>query len=181
MAAPKKKIGNLTLAQATKALANAEKAKKQAEQAATAAVEMVAKVRSAESRDKIMKLLDQIEAYCPEINDFDKDLQKEVKAKIRKIVKTSFGERFRITRIAKKGNKTTINYIDAEVIAILKKKGAINESTGLRRKEIQRIVSMNTINKYDGVFNDNAWSNRDKKKIKDSGNNKNMLYWVNAK
>ena len=181
MGAPKKRVGQLTLAQATKALADAEKAKKQAEEAALAAEELLAKVRSAESRDKIMTLLNQVEEYCPEINNFDTDLQKEVKAKIRKIVKASFGERFRITRIAKKGNKTTINYIDAEVIAILKKKGAINQNTGLRRKEIQRIVSMNTINKYDGVFTDNAWSKRDKKKIKDNGNNKNMLYWVNAK
>lgn len=174
-------MAKLTLAQATKALANAEKAKKSAEQAATAAVEMVAKIRSAESRDKIMDLLNQLDAYCPEINNFDRDLQKEVKSKIRKIVKTSFGERFRITRIGKKGNKTTINYIDAEVIATLKAKGAVNESTGLRRKEIQKTISMNTINKYDGVFNDTAWSNRDKKKIKDNGNNKNMLYWVSDK
>ena len=100
----------LTLAEATKALTAAETAKKDAEKAAEDAAKMVAQVRSAESRDKIMKLLNQIEEYCPEIINFDKELQKEVKNKIRKIVKSSFGDRFRITRIAPKGNKTNINY-----------------------------------------------------------------------
>ena len=171
----------LTLAEATKALTAAETAKKDAEKAAEAAAEMVAKVRSAESKDKIMKLLNQIEEYCPEIINFDKELQKEVKNKIRKIVKYSFGDRFRITRISPKGNKTNINYVDAEVISVLKDKGAIGESTGMRRKEIQKIISMNIINKSDGVFNDNAWSGRNKNKIKDSNNRKNMIYWVDDK
>jgi len=171
-------MDNITLVEATKVLREAEQVRKAAEKAATAAANVVAKVRTAESRDKIMKLLNQIEEYTPEIINFDKDLQKEVKHKIRKIMNSAFGENFRITRLSKECNKIYIDYVDAEVVAVLKDIGAVSESTGKKRKEIQTIISRRAINKDDGVFNDNDWSGRDKKKIKDSNNRKNMLYWV---
>ena len=98
-------MDNITLAEATKALMEAEQVRKDAEKAAIAAADMVAKVRSVESRDMILKLLDQIEEYTPEINNFDKDLQKEVRNKIKKIVKLSFGDSFRITRVSKTSNR----------------------------------------------------------------------------
>lgn len=98
-------MDNITLAEATKALMEAEQAKKDAEKAAIAAADMVAKVRAVESRGMILKLLDQIEEYTPEINNFDKDLQKEVKNKIKKIVKSSFGDSFRITRVSKTSHR----------------------------------------------------------------------------
>jgi len=98
-------MDNITLAEATKALMEAEQVKKDAEKAAIAAADMVARVRSMESRDMILKLLDQIEEYTPEINNFDKDLQKEVKNKIKDIVKSSFGDNFKIARVSKTSNR----------------------------------------------------------------------------
>tara|TARA_R110000824_G_scaffold55293_1_gene152514 strand:+ start:1257 stop:1784 length:528 start_codon:yes stop_codon:yes gene_type:complete len=171
----------LTLAEVTKALKEAEQAQARAQEIAEVAAVLVATVRSEESRDKIMNLLSQISEYTPEIKHFDKDLQKEVKSELRKIVKSTFGDNFRITRISKEGNKTNINYSDAETIAVLKDNGAVDESTGMTRNRIQTIVSINSINKADGVFSHNAWSGRDKKIIKDSKNKKNMVYWVDDK
>ena len=47
-----------------------------------------------------------------------------------------------------------------------------------QEKEIEAIHGTNTINKKDCIFDSNAWSNRDRKKIKANGNKKKMDYWV---
>ena len=169
----------ITLDQAQK---KAQRAALELEKAANLAKQAeaeVARIKMLESRDTIINSLKQLEDCADQIKDLDNDFSKDVKSRIRKIVKKAFGINFRITRVVKVGNKQTIDFTTEEIVAILKSKNATDESTGLLKKELQFLHGKKTINKSDCVFDNTAWSKRDKTQILDNGNRKKMLYWVN--
>ena len=116
--------------------------------------------------------------FADQITTFDNQLQKEIKTKLRSIIKKTFGPKFRVTKVVKVGNKQSINFTTDEIVNILKKEKAVDEGSALLKKQIESIHGTNTINKKDCIFDANAWAKRDRKKIKDNGNKKKMLYWV---
>jgi methionyl-tRNA synthetase len=81
-----------SLKEAMQAAEAAAKATEEAQALQLQAEQKVAEVRSAESREKIMKLLQQVREYAVEMKNFDSDLQKEVKKELRTIVKCAYGE-----------------------------------------------------------------------------------------
>lgn len=168
----------LTLAQAKKLAAKAQKEKELAEKKALEAEALVAQAISDASRDAILDSLKKMNEFAGQVGTLDNELQKEIKTKLRSIVKKTFGPKFRITKVVKVGNKQSVNFTTEEIVTVLKKAKAFDESSGLLKKEIEAIHGTNTINKKDCIFDSNAWSKRDKKKIKDNGNKKKMVYWV---
>ena len=168
----------ITLAEAKRRAEKAQKERELAEKKAIEAEALVAQAISDASRDAILESLDQIGQYAEQVDSFDNTLQKEIKKKLRTIVKKVFGQRFRITKVVKVGNKQSINFTTEEIVALLKSQKAFDESSGLLKKEIEAIHGSNTINKKDCIFDPNAWSKRDRKLIKDNGNKKKMVYSV---
>lgn len=168
----------LTLAQAKKLAAKAQKEKELAEKKALEAEALVAQAISDASRDAILDSLEKMNEFAGQVGTLDNELQKEIKTKLRSIVRKSFGPKFRITKVVKVGNKQSVNFTTEEIVTVLKKAKAFGESSGLLKKEIEAIHGTNTINKKDCIFDSNAWSKRDRKKIKDNGNKKKMVYWV---
>ena len=168
----------ISLAEAKKRAARAQKEKEIAEQKAVAAEALVAQAISNASKDAVLKSMGKMNKFADQVGTFDSELQKEIKSQLRVIVKKVFGSKFRITKVVKVGNKQSINFTTAEIVNILKKQKAVNESSGLLKKQIESIHGTNTINKKDCIFDANAWAKRDRKKIKDNGNKKKMLYWV---
>ena len=168
----------LTLAQAKKLAAKAQKEKELAEKKALEAEALVAQAISDASRDAILESLNKMSEFAGQVGTLDNELQKEIKSTLRSIAKKSFGPKFRITKVVKVGNKQSVNFTTEEIVAVLKNAKAFDESSGLLKKEIEAIHGTNTINKKDCIFDSNAWSKRDRKKIKDNGNKKKMVYWV---
>ena len=168
----------LTLAQAKKLAAKAQKEKELADQKALEAEALVAQAISDASRDAILDSLRKMSEFAGQVGTLDNELQKEIKSTLRSIVKKSFGPKFRITKVVKVGNKQSVNFTTEEIVTVLKKAKAFDESSGLLKKEIEAIHGTNTINKKDCIFDSNAWSKRDRKKIKDNGNKKKIVYWV---
>ncbi len=168
----------ITLAEAKKRAAKAQKERELAEKKALEAEALVAQAISDASRDAILKSLEKMSQFADQVETFDNTLQKEIKTKLRSIVKKAFGPRFRITKVVKVGNKQSINFTTEEIVALLKSQKAFDESSGLLKKQIESIHGSNTINKKDCIFDPNAWSKRDRKLIKDNGNKKRMVYWV---
>ena len=168
----------LTLAQAKKLAAKAQKEKEIAEKKALEAEALVTQAISDASREAILDSLNKMNEFAGQVGTLDNELQKEIKTKLRSIVKKSFGPKFRITKVVKVGNKQSVNFTTEEIATVLKKAKAFDESSGLLKKEIEAIHGTNTINKKDCIFDSNAWSKRDRKKIKDNGNKKKMVYWV---
>ena len=168
----------LTLAQAKKLAAKAQKEKELADQKALEAEALVAQAISDASRDAILDSLRKMSEFAGQVGTLYNELQKEIKSTLRSMVKKSFGPKFRITKVVKVGNKQSVNFTTEEIVTVLKKAKAFDESSGLLKKEIEAIHGTNTINKKDCIFDSNAWSKRDRKKIKDNGNKKKMVYWV---
>ncbi len=168
----------LTLAQAKKLAAKAQKEKEIADQKALEAEALVAQAISDASRDAILESLNKMTEFADQVDTLDNELQKDIKSKLRSIVKKTFGPKFRITKVVKVGNKQSVNFTTDEIVTVLKKAKAFDESSGLLKKQIEAIHGTNTINKKDCIFDSNAWSKRDRKRIKDNGNKKKMIYWV---
>lgn len=168
----------MTLAQAIKVAKQAEAAVQQAQQAAEEAERHVAKVRSAESKEKIMNALGEVEEYAKSIGEFDDDLQKAVKAKIKSIVKSAFGANWQVNRKKSKPAVTRLNLSNLEVRDVLKEMGAVSQDKAVGRKEIENQVGLNHGEIGECAYDSNAWSKRDKKLIKHIGNNKKMLYYT---
>ena len=162
----------ISLAEAKKRAARAQKEKEIAEQKAVAAEALVAQAISNASKDAVLKSMEKMNKFSDQVVTFDSELQKEIKSQLRAIVKKVFGSKFRITKVVKVGNKQSINFTTAEIVNILKKEKAVDESSGLLKKQIESIHGTNTINKKDCIFDANAWAKRDRKKIKDNGNKK---------
>ncbi len=168
----------LTLAQAKKLAAKAQKEKEIADQKALEAEALVAQAISDASRDAILESLNKMTEFADQVDTLDNELQKDIKSKLRSIVKKTFGPKFRITKVVKVGNKQSVNFTTDEIVTVLKNAKAFDESSGLLKKQIEAIHGTNTINKKDCIFDSNAWSKRDRKRIKDNGNKKKMIYWV---
>ena len=168
----------MTLAEAIKLAKEAEAAAQQAQQAVEEAERHVAKGRRAESKEKIMKALGEVEEYAKSIGEFDDDLQKAVKAKIKSIVKSAFGDSWQVNRKKSKPAVSRLKLSNTEVRDVLKEMGAVSEDTAVGRKEIEAQVGANHGNIGDCAFDSNAWSKRDKEMIKHIGNNKQMLYYT---
>ena len=168
----------LTLAQAKKLAAKAQKEKELADQKALEAEALVAQAISDASRDAILESLNKMTEFAEQVDTLDNEIQKDIKSKLRSIVKKTFGPKFRITKVVKVGNKQSVNFTTDEIVTVLKKAKAFDESSGLLKKQIEAIHGTNTINKKDCIFDSNAWSKRDRKRIKDNGNKKKMIYWV---
>ena len=164
-----------SLKEAMQAAEAAAKATEEAQALQLQAEQKVAEVRSAESREKIMKLLQQVREYAVEMKNFDSELQKEVKKELRTIVKCAYGDKYKIKKDVVAS--TTLKYNGDEVVKVLKDAGANDENTGISSSMIEEKISI--IQGIDnGKFNPNTWSGRDKNIIQSNNNNKNMVYWV---
>ena len=168
----------LTLAQAIKQAKEAEKVAAKAQIDKEKAEAMVAKVRSAESKEKIMKSLDQIIEYTKSIGEFDNELRKEVKTKVKKIVRYTFGDNWNVSKKAPKITVTKLKFINAEVGDVLKEMGAIGKDNAVTRKEIESEVGIRHGDIGDCAFDSNAWSKRDTSYIKSIGVAKKKCYYV---
>jgi hypothetical protein len=169
---------DMTLAQAIKLAKEAEAAEQAAQQAREDAEKQVAKVRSAESKEKIMKALGQVEEYAKSIGEFDDELQKDVKSKVRSIVKAAFGDKWQVNRKKAKPSADKLNFVNDEIVDILKDLKATSIETAVGRKEIEAEQAKIEQAKEGSVFDSNTWSKRDKEKILHTGNNKQMLYYT---
>ena len=136
----------LTLAQAKKLAAKAQKEKELADQKALEAEALVAQAISDASRDAILDSLRKMSEFAGQVGTLDNELQKEIKSTLRSIVKKSFGPKFRITKVVKVGNKQSVNFTTEEIVTVLKKAKAFDESSGLLKKEIEAINFPLTIN-----------------------------------
>ncbi|MEE2675710.1 MAG: hypothetical protein VX876_01975, partial [Planctomycetota bacterium] len=94
----------LTLAQAKKLAAKAQKEKEIADQKALEAEALVAQAISDASRDAILESLNKMTEFADQVDTLDNELQKDIKSKLRSIVKKTFGPKFRITKVVKVGN-----------------------------------------------------------------------------
>jgi hypothetical protein len=169
---------DMTLAQAIKLAKEAEAAEVKAQEAREAAEKQVAKVRSAESKEKIMKALGQVEEYAKSIGEFDDELQKSVKGKVKDIVKAAFGANWKVNRQKPKPAADKLNFNNDEVVDILKQLKATSIDKAVDRKAIERKQAEIEEAKAGSVFDSNTWSKRDKEKILHTGNNKQMLYYT---
>ncbi len=167
---------NISLADAIKAAKAAEKEALEAEKRKQVAEELVASVRSAESKVKIMKALDEVMEYAKSIGEFDNELQKDVKTKLRSIIKTAFGNNWTVNR---KSLAKTMPVDNDTVVNILVKAGAKDKDSAISRSRIEKlIVAENPEKEFGTKFDNNSWSKRDTKRIKSVGEAKNKCYYT---
>lgn len=168
----------VTLAQALKQAKEAEKAEAQAQAAREKAEELVARVRSQESKEKIEKALADVLEYAQAISEFDPELQKSVKSKLREIVKAAFGKKWKIIRQKAKPDVDTIPFHNEMVVEYLKEVGATSKEKAIPRKDIESGVQFKFGLIGDAAFDSNAWSKRDTKMIKSIGEAKQKCYYT---
>lgn len=171
-------MDKLTLAQAIKQAKEAEKAEAKAREAKEKAEAIVAKVRSEESKEKIEKALGDVLEYAKSIKEFDSDLQKAVKSKLKQIVKAAFGDNWQVSKKPPKNPVTKLKFINSEVQEVLKEIGAISKETAVSRAEIETEVGIRHGEIGDVAFDSNAWSKRWKKSIKSVGIAKQKRYYT---
>ena len=135
-------------------------------------------IKVAKQAEAAVQQAQQVEEYAKSIGEFDDDLQKAVKSKIKSIVKSAFGANWQVNRKKSKPAVTRLNLSNLEVRDVLKEMGAVSQETAVGRKEIENQVGLNHGEIGECAYDSNAWSKRDKKLIKHIGNNKKMLYYT---
>ena len=171
-------MDKLTLAQAIKQAKEAEKAEAKAREAKEKAEVIVAKVRSEESKEKIEKALGDVLEYAKSIKEFDGDLQKAVKSKLKQIVKAAFGDSWKVSKTPVKNPVTKLTFINSEVRDVMIEIGATSKETAVSRKEIESEIGIRHGDIGDCEFDSNNWSKRDKGIIKGIGIAKQKRYYT---